>query len=181
MRYVHGMFIRSHLLRSPSIGTLLAVMLVSLNAAAQQPARPFEGTWVWDRTLYIPPPNIKYDTGIVAETVTVSVDDGYHYEAISEQVFSNGANVTLIENFAEDGSDHRVDYPPDGATVRMSSTLDGGRRIVFARMGSVNDSTCHVSADGNTMTCIGTETEPDGSTGQDRCVFQRKLHFVPVS
>jgi hypothetical protein len=163
------------------ICTLPALAPALEHAVAGQPARPFEGTWIWDRTRYIRPQNIKSDVGMVAETMTVAIDDGLHYKASFTQVFSNGAEVTLVEDFAEDGSDHSVDYPPDGAMVRISSLPDGGRRIVFTRMGHLHDTTCHVSPDGNTLTCIGILAEPDGSIGQDRCVYHREIPFAPIS
>jgi hypothetical protein len=163
------------------ICTLLALAPALEHAVAGQAARPFEGTWIWDRTLYIRPQNIKSDVGMVAETMAVAIDDGLHYKASFAQVFSNGAEVTLVEDFAEDGSFHSVDYPPAGAMVRISSLPDGGRRIVFARMGRSHDTTCHVSPDGNTMTCFGTLAEPDGSIGYDRCVYHREPAFTPVS
>jgi hypothetical protein len=181
MAYVRGMCLCSRPDRSLFIGTLLAFMLAGASAVAQQPARPFEGTWIWDRSLYIRPHNIKSEFGMVAETMSVSIDDGVHYKARFAQVFSNGAQVTLVEDFAEDGSDHSVDYPPDGATVRISSLPDGGRRIVFTRMGHLHDTTCHVSPDGNPLTCIGILAEPDGSIGQDRCVYHREIPFAPIS
>jgi hypothetical protein len=166
-------------------GSVLAIwvgaMLACGPAMAQAWGDPFEGTWIWDPSRYVPAPNMPTDVRMVRETMFVAHDDGHRFAARIEKVFSNGAWVINVEDFAEDGADHTAGPGPDALKVRITKLPDGGRRVVSAHWGGASDSLCHVSAGGLTLSCEGTYTAPDGSKGRYACMYHRDRYTIPVA
>jgi hypothetical protein len=154
--------------------------LVCSAAARAEEAHAFEGVWVWDRAQYVPPPGITALTHMVEESMSVSRDDGVQYVGHIRQVFDDGQVVTLDEDLAEDGRDRRVGSGEPPLMVRMSALPDGGRHVVSGQGGDVHDSACHVSEGGRTLTCTGTHTAKDGSSGGYVCVYRRDPHVITV-
>lgn len=149
--------------------------------ARAEAAHAFEGVWIWDKARYVPPPGIGALTHMTEETMSVSRDDGVRYAGQIRQVFDDGQVVTLDEDLAEDGRDQRVGTVEPPLMVRVSALADGGRRVVSGQGGDVHDSECHVSEGGRTMTCTGTHTAADGSSGGYVCVYHRDPHVIPVA
>ena len=160
---------------------LLAIVCLPPARAAAQP-HAFEGEWIWDKAAYVPPPGMAAMTHMVAETMSVSRDDGVHYTGRIHQVFDNGAVTDMDEDFAEDGRDHPVHlWESVTMMVRMVALPDGGRRVVSSRDGEAHESLCHVSDGGRTLTCTGTHKQADGSAGDYVCVYHRDPYMIPVS
>jgi hypothetical protein len=149
-------------------------------AHAQDRRHEFEGSWIWDRDRYVPPPNQPV-VHMVAETMSVARDDGARYIVKIVQTYDTGDAVLLDQDIAEDGMAHPVgdDDPP--FLLRVSVLPDGGRHIVSGRGKMVHDSVCHVSDGGNTLICTGVHTAEDGSSGKYVCVYHRDRHSFPVA
>ena len=161
--------------------SVFAALIGASPAVAQNHNRQFEGTWIWDRDLYVPAPNARYTNPMVAETMSVERDDGSHYKGSIVQVFSDGRKSRLSEEFAEDGRFYPIVSAPWMGQVGIVELPDGGRRVFVRFSGGMHDTRCHVSADGDTMTCHGIETKADGSVGADVCVYHRDPRGVPVA
>ncbi len=162
------------------MGVMSALACSLPSRAAAQPYG-FEGAWIWDEARYVPPPGLTALSHMMAETMSVSRDDGAHYTARIHQVFDNGAVTDLDEDIAEDGADHAIGAEEPKLLVRISLLPDGGRHVVSARGGETHDSVCHVSEGGRTLTCNGTHKAADGSTGDYVCVYHRDPHVIPAS
>jgi hypothetical protein len=159
---------------------LSAMLFCAHQAAAQNLSHPFEGTWIWDRDLYVPAPNVIEPNPMVAETLSVTRDDGSYYKAAVQQTFSDGRTSSFTPEFPEDGGFHAIAGVTAELRASMAVLPDGGRHLIV-RDSRVHDTSCHVSQDGEIMTCHGIDTETDGSTGADICVYHRAPHGVPVA
>ena len=152
-------------------------------AAAQFSAgtHPFEGAWIWDANQYRPSFKVTSDVWMSHETMMIVHDDGAHWEARIDQVFSDGSGLTYAEKFLEDGELHQAG--PKGATmmVAVAAQPDGGRHVISYRSGNIHDAHCYVAAGGMTLSCDGTDKQPDGTTGHFLCVYHRDPYTVPVA
>ena len=172
---------QSNILRAACFAAALHLAGAAVpGAAAQDRRHELDGSWIWDRDQYVPPPNQPV-VHIVAETMSVARDDGVRYIVKIVQTYETGDAVLLDEDFAEDGMAHPVgdDDPP--LMVRVSVLPDGGRHIVSGSGKMVHDSVCHVSDGGNTLICTGVHTAEDGSRGNYVCVYHRDRHSFPVA
>ena len=151
--------------------------------AAQVPAvnRPFEGAWIWEPNQYRAPFDVPSSAQMSHETMMIVHDDGTHWEARIDQVFTDGTGITFAEDFLEDGELHEAG--PKGATTMVAITAqpDGGRHVISYHAGNIHDAHCYIAAGGMTLSCDGTDKKTDGTSGHFLCVYHRDPYTVPVA
>jgi len=152
-------------------------------AAAQVPSssHSFEGAWIWDPSQYVAPFDVPADVKMAHETMLIAHDDGAHWAARIDQVYTDGTGLTYAEDFPEDGELHKAG--PDGATmmVAIAAQEDGGRHVISYRSGNFHDAHCYVAAGGMTLSCEGTDKQADGTKGHFVCVYHRDPYTVPAA
>jgi len=152
-------------------------------ATAQVPpaSHTFEGAWVWDPNQNRAPFDVGPDVKMSHETMMIVHDDGAHWVARIDQVYTNGTGLTYAEDFPEDGELHEAG--PKGATMMVAIAVeqDGGRHVISYRSGNFHDAHCYVAAGGMQLTCEGTDKQHDGTTGHFVCVYHRDPYTVPVA
>jgi len=140
-----------------------------------------QGTWIWDPDLFIPWPDMPQDPRLVAETMSVTRDDGTRYTAHNEMRYSDGQINVIDEDMAEDGADHPVQTSFGQIMNRISVQPDGGRHMVVSSPGNLHIEVCYLLDGGMTLSCDGTHRSADGTVGRVRCVYHRDPHVIPVS
>ncbi|MEJ0046775.1 MAG: hypothetical protein WDN04_12155 [Rhodospirillales bacterium] len=162
------------------IGIGVAVGCGAVAAPVGAASRAFEGAWIWDPAQYVAPFGAQPGVAMARETLLVAHDDGRHWAARIEQVYTDGRALTYAEDFPEDGELHRAGRGADAMMVAVAAMGDGGRRMISYRFGNIHDGTCYVSGGGMTLSCSGTDKQPDGTAGRFLCVYHRDPYTVPV-
>lgn len=149
-------------------------------AAAAGPGHLFEGNWIWDPAAYLPPPGMPEMTHLVAETMTISTDDGRRYVARTDQLFDAGQRRSYRVDMPEDGVFHDVPVNDGAMTLAISVLPDGARRVVSRMGGGVQVSLCRVTDGGLTLLCRGHDRAADGREGDLVCVYRRDPMSPPA-
>ncbi|HLY54466.1 MAG TPA: hypothetical protein VKS60_02845 [Stellaceae bacterium] len=155
--------------RGRPLFSFIAMFGLAASAGADDQVKSMKGRWHMDMQQSSDPAS-----AVRSSSMVVTIDDGETFEATRIDVTPDGKEWVSSFRAAYDGKS----YPVTEAGAKMSVTLArltrDSFRIDFSQQGGWhNTGICRFSADGNTVSCTGTDIDERGNGVPYKRVFVR--------
>ena len=152
--------------------TVVVIALCGAAPAARAQSAPFVGQWRWNKTESSGmPPGETMPNDVV---LVIAAADPGHVQWTLTAVDAKGEAHVQSFNGTGAGAAAPIAGSPDGAVGAYTVTPTSVQAVHTSRDGSVERTSCTVSADGRKLICHGTESDGGGHTRSFQDVYDRR-------